>query len=181
MKENFKRFGHPDGNQNVVVGLAMQRSLVSTESGRHGVLFGWFAILTLISPCCIVAWRTHSLFRPIGGISLRDLYYLFLTDKQTISLNLGNLIKVISNCQEVAIVVQKSGILNSRSSDHFQNRLKVTECCRIAEILIHAHIQGQHLPSPFEKIKEDLLVVYVKLAICLLKLLSQTKQLYFCM
>lgn len=175
-KENFIRFGHPDGKQKVVTGLAIHKSLGNTQGGRHGVLLGWFVILTLICPCCIGACRTRCGFRSIEGISLQDLYHLFLTDKQNFVLNFESLIRSLSKRQEVTRVVQKSGILKFRNPNDLQNDMK---CCQIAEILLYAHIQGQRLPSLFEELKEDLLAVYVKLAFCLLKLFSQTKQLYF--
>lgn len=178
-KENFKKFGHPDGNQKVVVGLAIPKFLGDTKWGRHGVLLGWFVILTLILPCCMGAWRTCFAFRSVGGISLQDLYHLFLTDKQNFGLNPDNLINTFSKCQEVTRVVQESGLLKIRSSNHLRKSLEDKTCSQIAKILIFAHIRRQYLPSPFEELKEDLVVVYIKLAVCLLKLVSQTKQLYF--
>jgi preprotein translocase subunit Sec63 len=180
-KENFKRFGHPDGNQKVVTGLAIHKSLCNTKGGRYGVLLGWLVILTLICPCCIGAWRTRSGFRSIEGISLQDLYHLFLTDKQNFGLDFGSLIRSLSKCQEVTRIVQRSGILKFRNPNQLQRKQNDMKCCQIAEILIRAHSQGQQLPAPFEKLKDDLLAVYIKLAVCLLKLLSQTKQLYFFM
>ena len=179
-KENFKRFGHPDGNQKVVAGLAIHKSLGNTKAGRHGILLGWFVILTLICPWCIGLWRTRCGFRSIGGISLRDLYNLFLIDKQKFGLDSDSLIRALSQCQEVTRVVQKSGILKFRNrSHHRQGTRNDLQCSHIAEILLRVHIQGQRLPSHFEKPKEDLLAVYIKLAVCLLKLFSQSKQLYF--
>ena len=179
-KENFKRFGHPDGSQKVVTHLAIHKSLGNTKAGRHWILLGWFVVLTLICPCCIWTWRTRCGFRPLGGISLQDLYHLFLIDKQNSDLNSGSLIRALSKCQEITRVVQKSGILKfGNRTHHRQKKENEMECCQIAEIVLCAHIQGQRLPSPLEKLKEDLLAVYIKLALCLLKLFSQSKQLYF--
>ena len=174
MKENYRKFGHSDGAQKVIRRLALPRSLVVGEMTAQGLVFGWIVILCLIVPWSVGIWRVRCLAAPRGGLQVVDLYRLFLVDKQGCPLDLEGIVKGLSKCQAVSDVVRRHRPFRGYKGSKHRTR-KPTEESQMAEMLIHAHLQKQHLPPALETLKDDLLLIYTTLASHLLKITTPTQ------
>ena len=106
-----------------------------------------------------------------GEMQLRDLYPLFILDKQGLDFDVDGIVKGMSKCQGVIDIVRRSKILNNRDKSGRQTG----DYEQMAECLIQAHLQHLDVAPHLQKLKEDIVYTYIKNTLYLLKLVTQTR------
>lgn len=97
IRENYIRYGHPDGKQGYSINIALPKAIVSDGNGKYVVLL-YSALFGVLLPYLVGSWWYGTLKRSKEGVLMESANRLFREYKDNI--NEGGLITALSTGKE---------------------------------------------------------------------------------
>jgi len=159
VRNNFLRYGHPDGKQSFSIGIALPKLLVTEGSGKYVLLF-YAVLLAVILPYTVGKWWYGTQALTKDKVLMASAGNLFLEYKEDISeggvigaLSVGDEFKDIlkgSKADSGSATVEKNVISEPALSDADREKLKETDdpVRRKALSLLWAYLNRADLQDP---------------------------------
>ncbi|VDM43129.1 unnamed protein product [Toxocara canis] len=189
-RENWEKYGNPDGPTATTFGIALPKWIVSKEYGVWVLAFYGFVLMILL-PSAVGFWWYNSIKYSVDQVLIdtAQMYYYFF--HKTPKMEINRMIMVLGGSFEFWKQYNKEII--ERESDDIELPPLIKEFKNLSEnkkerplclpyslkarLFIHAHLNRYELPS--ETLKSDSNYVISKCVMLINEMLSVTQQLYF--
>uniref|UniRef100_A0A915ACS8 J domain-containing protein n=1 Tax=Parascaris univalens TaxID=6257 RepID=A0A915ACS8_PARUN len=189
-RENWEKYGNPDGPTATTFGIALPKWIVSKEYGVWVLAFYGFVLMILL-PSAVGFWWYNSIKYSVDQVLIdtAQMYYYFF--HKTPKMEINRMIMVLGGSFEFWKQYNKEII--ERESDDIELPPLIKEFRNLSEnkkerplclpyslkarLFIHAHLNRYELPS--DNLKNDSNYVLSKCVMLVNEMLSVTQQLYF--
>lgn len=189
-RENWEKYGNPDGPTATTFGIALPKWIVSKEYGFWVLAFYGFVLMILL-PSAVGFWWYNSIKYSVDQVLIdtAQMYYYFF--HKTPKMEINRMIMVLGGSFEFWKQYNKEIV--ERESDDIELPPLIKEFKNLSEnkkerplclpyslkarLFIHAHLNRYELPS--DSLKTDSNYVMSKCVMLINEMLSITQQLYF--
>jgi hypothetical protein len=187
MRENYHLYGHPDGLQKPKRGIAIPVTYLRESAGD--LLTCYLALVLVAAPLALASiWTQHQpavVLTPKTGLHETTAHRFLQIALQEKEIKLSDLISLLSRSYEVINFIQ-----SQTRGLNMQHLAQILLCLPtpggneqkpldwFAELFLEAHLYDINLPEHLTEIKDDLILIYVRLTEEFLRILQQGKHLF---
>jgi hypothetical protein len=107
MRENYLRWGHPDGRQEISIGIALPVAIVNDGWWSCLGAFAYITILALVVPLWAGIWWCRFRSTTAEGLYACTAHRFSVASTRFQNLDIYKMIKLMSGCREVVEIVDQ--------------------------------------------------------------------------